>query len=86
MGSQESLYGRQVKVAGWGTVHNNSVPNALQIGTVTILTGEACSLRVSRLLGMIILGEERLLCTLSYPYVLVRPVSNNLNINVVIMK
>jgi hypothetical protein len=86
MAPHATLYGRQFQVSGWGTLHNGSVPNSLQVANVTVLSKKICEQRVSRLSNIETRGEERLICTIAHPYVLVRPVSNHLYINIVFMK
>jgi hypothetical protein len=63
-------------MAGWGLIQNNTVPNALQVGTVTILSKHACELQTTQLAGRQILGDEKTLCSIAYPYILSRPVSH----------
>jgi hypothetical protein len=75
MRPSESFYGFNVQTAGWGILKNLTNPNTLQVGNVTIMTKEACELKASRLTKKIIRSNNIIICTISYPYVLLRPVS-----------
>jgi hypothetical protein len=78
LSSISSLSGLQVYTAGWGFLRNNMPTNILQVATVSILTSEACELRVSRLLSSTIESDNRTICTVASPHILLCPVSYHL--------
>ncbi|XP_011500639.1 PREDICTED: trypsin theta-like [Ceratosolen solmsi marchali] len=65
-----SLYGAEVQVSGWGYIRNRESPNILQTATVTATKKEICELRASRIAGQNLVMDERTICSISNPYVL----------------
>jgi hypothetical protein len=73
--SNPVLYGVQGTVVGWGLLENDDRPRKLRVGLVTIITNEDCSAIMSRLARKNHNIDERRLCSVANPYILVRRVS-----------
>ncbi|XP_011500583.1 PREDICTED: uncharacterized protein LOC105364372 [Ceratosolen solmsi marchali] len=78
----ESLYGLQVQTAGWSSIHCN----ILQTAEMTITTTTICELRASRIAKRQVTINNRTLCTISNPQIVLTDVSNVFSLHKVTKK
>jgi hypothetical protein len=71
------MYGKNVTIAGWGSLMNNAVPMKIHKAQVTVISKQECEARYTVVSGNRIRLPEAVMCTAIFPFAIVASVSIN---------